>query len=105
MVYIKVIQKKKRRKKISEVFKIDKKIEELSNYQSSELGSGGMATKILAAKICAGNGCTTIITNSDKNRPISNINNFDSTIFYPLASTNSSKKWLLNHLKPSVDYY
>ena len=57
-------------KKISEVFKIDKKIEELSNYQSSELGSGGMATKILAAKICAGNGCATIITNSDKNRPI-----------------------------------
>ncbi len=62
-------------KKISEVFKIDKKIEELGNYQSSELGSGGMATKILAAKICAGNGCATIITNSDKNRPISNIKN------------------------------
>ena len=61
-----------------------------------------MATKILAAKICAGNGCATIITNSDKNRPISNINKKDSTIFYPLISTNSSKKkWLLNHLKPS----
>ena len=89
-------------KKISEVFKIDKKIEELGNYQSSELGSGGMATKILAAKICAGNGCATIITNSDKNRPISNINKKNSTIFYPLTSTNSSKKkWLLNHLKPS----
>ena len=26
-----------------------------------------MATKILAAKICAGNGCATIITNSNKN--------------------------------------
>ena len=54
----------KNAKKISEVFKIDKKIEELGNSQSSELGSGGISTKILAAKICAGNGCATIITNS-----------------------------------------
>ena len=95
-------KKERGAKKISEVFKIDKKIDELANYQSSELGSGGMATKILAAKICSGNGCTTIITNSDKTKPISNINKKNSTIFYPLTSTNSSKKkWLLNHLKPS----
>ena len=95
-------KKEKGVKKISEVFKIDKKIEKLANYQSSELGSGGMATKILAAKISSGNGCTTIITNSDKTKPISNINKKNSTIFYPLTSTNSSKKkWLLNHLKPS----
>ena len=95
-------KKDKNAKKISEIFKIDKKIEQLANYQSSELGSGGMATKILAAKICSVNGCTTIITNSDKNKPISNINEKNSTIFYPLTSTNSSKKkWLISHLKPS----
>ena len=92
MGYIKVIQKRKGSKKFTEVFKIDKKLEELGNYQSSELGSGGIATKILAAKICARNGCATIITNSDKDKPISNIDKKNSTIFYPLTSTNSSKK-------------
>jgi Glutamate 5-kinase len=33
-----------------------------------------MATKILAAKISAENGCATIITNKGKNKPISDIN-------------------------------
>ena len=89
-------------KKLPEIFKIDKKIENLAKKQTSELGSGGMNTKILAAKICSGNGCTTVITNSNKNNPISDINKFNSTTFYPVVSYNSSKKkWLLNHLKPS----
>ncbi len=95
-------KKNKNAKKIKEIYKIDKKIEDLAKSQTSELGSGGMTTKILAAKICAGNGCATIITNSNKINPISSINKNNSTIFHPLVSTNSSKKkWLLNHLKPS----
>ena len=56
----------KKAKKIYEVFKIDKKIEDMGNAQSSNLGSGGMSTKIWAAKICMSNGCTTIITNNNK---------------------------------------
>ena len=32
-----------------------------------------MTTKIMAAKICSDNGCTTVITNSNKNNPISSI--------------------------------
>ena len=89
-------------KKISEVYIIDKKIENIGKSQTSELGSGGMTTKIMAAKICSNNGCTTVITNSNKNNPVSSIDTNNSTFFYPLASTNSSKKkWLLNHLNPS----
>ena len=88
-------------KKISEVFKINRKIENLAKSQTSELGSGGMTTKIVAAKICLDNGCTTVITNSNKKNPISSIKRDNSTFFYPSTSTNSSKKkWLLNHLNP-----
>ncbi len=92
-------------KKISEVFKIDRKIEKLAKSQTSELGSGGMTTKIMAAKICSDNGCTTVITNSNKNNPISSIKVSNSTFFYPYTSTNSSKKkWLLNHLNPNGSF-
>ena len=92
-------------KKISEIFKIDRKIENLAKSQTSELGSGGMTTKIMAAKICSDNGCTTVITNSNKNNPISSIETSNSTFFYPSISTNSSKKkWLLNHLNPTGSF-
>ncbi len=92
-------------KKISEVIKIDKRIELIAKSQTSELGSGGMTTKIMAAKICSDNGCTTVITNSNKNNPITSIEKSNSTFFYPLTSTNSAKKkWLLNHLSPNGSY-
>ncbi len=98
-------KKVKNAKKISEIFKIDKKIENLAKSQTSELGSGGMTTKIIAAKICSDNGCTTIITNSNKHNPISSININNSTFFYPSTSKNSSrKKWLLNHLNPTGSF-
>ncbi len=95
-------KKNKNAKKLSNIYKINKKIEDLAKSQTSKLGSGGMTTKIIAAKICSDNGCTTIITNSNKKNPISDIDEKNSTTFYPSISTNSSKKkWLLNHLKPS----
>tara|TARA_A100001011_G_scaffold397049_1_gene496835 strand:+ start:5773 stop:6876 length:1104 start_codon:yes stop_codon:yes gene_type:complete len=100
-LYEKNPKKIKDSKKINEIYKIDKKIENLARGQASKLGSGGMTTKILAAKICSNNGCTTVITNSNKNNPVSSINIKNSTFFYPSISTNSSKKkWLLNHLSP-----
>ncbi len=98
-------KKFKNLKKISEIYKIDKKIEKIAKSQTSELGSGGMTTKIMAAKICSDNGCTTVITNSNKNSPISSIDAKNSTFFYPTISTHSSKKkWLLNHLNPTGSF-
>ena len=98
-------KKMKNAKKISEIYKIDNKIEKLAKSQTSDLGSGGMTTKIMAAKICSDNGCTTVITNSNKNNPISSIDTNNSTFFYPSTSTNSSKKkWLLNHLNPTGSF-
>ena len=101
-LYDKNPTKNKDAKKISEILKITRSIEQMANSQTSSLGSGGMTTKISAAKICMNNGCDTIITNSDKKEPLNSINRTNSSIF--IASKNSSssrKQWLLNHLHPS----
>ncbi len=88
--------------KISNVRKINKLIEKMASSQSSKLGSGGMATKIWAAKICMNSGCSTIIANGRKNNALKNINSSNSTLFHSSSSPrNSRKEWLLNHLHPS----
>ena len=89
-------------KKIDKVFKIDNYIEKIASSQSSKLGSGGMATKIWAAKICMNNGCSTIITSSYKKNPLLDIDIKNSTLFHAKKTPSSARKqWLLNHLHPS----
>ena len=101
-LYNKNPKKNKDAKKINKIFKINKFIEKMANSQTSILGSGGMATKISAAKICMNNGCNTIITNSEKNKPLSSIAKNNSSIFFANKNpTSSRKQWLLNHLHPS----
>lgn len=48
---------------IPSVYEIDEKIEALAGGAGSSLGTGGMATKIKAAKIATESGCDMIITN------------------------------------------
>lgn len=101
-LYDKNPNKNKDAKKINEIFKINKFIEKMANAQKSSLGSGGMITKIAAAKICMNNGCDTIITNSDKTHPLSSIAKKNSSIFFSDKNPSSSRKqWLLNHLHSS----
>jgi len=89
-------------KKIKDVYRIDKSIEKMADDQSSSIGRGGMVTKIWAAKICMNSGCSTVITNSNKDRPIININKNNSTWFHAVKTPQSSRKqWLLNHLHSS----
>ena len=94
--------KNKKAKKIKEVFKIDNKIEKMASTNISSLGSGGMITKIWAAKICMNSGCSSVISSSIKDHPLKNITKHNSTWFYAIKSLNSNRKqWLLNHLHPS----
>lgn len=53
-------------KLISLVKKIDDSILALAGGSGSNLGTGGMATKLQAAKICMSCGCDMIITNGDR---------------------------------------
>ena len=89
-------------KKVQSVNLIDEKIEKMASSQHSKIGSGGMVTKIWAAKICMNSGCSTIIANGKIQNPIKKINEKNSTFFHAYDSPKSSrKKWLLNHLHPS----
>ncbi|PPR45227.1 MAG: Glutamate 5-kinase [Alphaproteobacteria bacterium MarineAlpha5_Bin6] len=101
-LYTKRPQKNNKVKKISNVKKINPSIEKMASSKSSKFGSGGMATKIWAAKICMNSGCSTIIANGKKNNPLQNIDSSNSTLFQASTSPgNSRKKWILNHLHPS----
>lgn len=59
-------RKEKDAKIISNVNQIDDKIMALAGDKGSEFGTGGMITKLNAAKICLDCGCDMIITNGKK---------------------------------------
>ena len=91
--------KKNKAKKIKEIYEIDYNIEKMASKSFSNLGSGGMLTKIWAAKICMSSGCSTVISHSEKKLPITNITKNNSTWFHAIKSPRSNRKqWLLNHL-------
>ena len=92
----------KKAKKILEVFKVDSKIEKMAKKNFSNFGTGGMVTKIWAAKICMNSGCSTVISSSNKNRPLLDISKLNSTWFNTKKTPKSNRKqWLLNHLHTS----
>ena len=93
-LYDKNPKKNRHAKKINEIFKINKTIEKMANSQTSTLGSGGMTTKISAAKICMNNGCDTIITNSHQGNPLSSVSKNNYSIFYAKKYHSSSRKKL-----------
>ncbi|MBL6664936.1 MAG: glutamate 5-kinase [Rickettsiales bacterium] len=90
---------------ISEVTKITRKIEQSASKAVSSLGTGGMKTKVMAAKMLEKSGCETIIANGAKNHCLRNIfkakENF--TIFYSSkkSNINARKKWLSGFLNIS----
>ena len=73
----------------------------MADDQSSSIGSGGMVTKIWAAKICMNSGCSTVITNSDKARPLININKDNSDIFTDISSNNHT----ISFSNPNLNHY
>ena len=92
----------KRAKRIKNIKKIDASIEKMAYSRNSKFGSGGMTTKIWAAKICMNSGCSTVIANGLNIYPLSTINKINSTWFHASNSPSSSRKqWLLNHLHQS----
>jgi len=94
--------KNKKATKITNINLINSEIEKMADSKHSKLGSGGMATKIWAAKICMNSGCTTVISNGHISHPLKKINDINSTWFHASNSPRSSRKqWLLNHLHPS----
>ena len=76
---------------------ITKEVEDMAGGSSSDYGTGGMATKIIAAKMASLSGCKTIIANGQDFNPIARIIDQRSrfTVFDAAKKTvGYRKKWL-----------
>ncbi len=89
---------------ISEVKKITKNVEEMAGGATSAVGTGGMITKIIAAKMAVMAGCETVITSGLVNNPLQKLfsGQQNYTIFRSnkrgAQSVKSRKKWLSGFL-------
>ena len=95
--------KSKKNKIVTTVSKIDEKINSLINNKKNIYGSGGISTKLDAAKICMNSGCHMFLASGKKNNPIKNmLKNKIYTHFIPKISTlDAKKKWIIGSLNSS----
>ena len=92
----------KNAKHIPQITDIGYNVKNISSRTTSEFGTGGMKTKIDAAKICQLSGCYMAIANGLLLRPIKNIlNNNLCTWFIPkISKLDARKKWIISSVSP-----
>ena len=92
----------KNAKLLKEIKNIDKNIEKIATKSIGEHGTGGMKTKIDAAKICQLSGCQMAIANGLLTRPIKKILNYNNcTWFLPkISKLDARKKWIISSISP-----
>ena len=95
----------KNAKLIEVINNIDSNIEKIATKSIGEHGTGGMTTKIEAAKICQNSGCNMVIANGLMFRPILNIDKTNKgTWFLPKVSKlHARKKWIISSISPKGD--
>jgi len=95
-------KKSKNAKLITIVKNIDKNIKKYATNTESIYGSGGMKTKIEAAKICQHSGCYMIIANGNYKNPIKKIiEENNCTWFLPkISKLDARKKWIIGSVAP-----
>ena len=86
-------------KKINTIKTIDKTIEMAATPETSTLGSGGMKTKIWAAKICMTSGCSMVVAGGLQDNALQKINKKNASWFIATKNPKSARKqWIINHL-------
>ena len=95
--------KSKSKKIVKNIERIDDKITSLIEKTKNSYGSGGITTKLDAAKICMNSGCHMFIANGKIDNPISNmIKKEKFTHFFPkVSSLDAKKKWIIGSLNSS----
>lgn len=85
-------------KLISVVEKIDKNVFGLAKAPSSKVGTGGMITKLKAAKICGNSGISMMIVGNGKIKDLSKVVSGENlgTLFTPTGKMPVRKNWLLS---------
>ena len=88
---------------IPDVREIDARIDAMASGPTSGVGSGGMTTKVAAARIAVGAGCSLCIASGHRNHPLAAIEDGERcSWFLPTASPVATRKqWIAGTLKPS----
>jgi glutamate 5-kinase len=88
---------------IPDVREINDEIVRMAGETRSDIGSGGMATKVLAAGIATHAGCTTVVASGAVERPVSALGQGDRfTVFRASRSPAAARKqWLAGALNVS----
>lgn len=87
---------------VPEIKEITKDVEEAAGHPSTQLGTGGMITKIQAAKICSNAGTRLAIIHGKRAGLMKKVIDGEKTgtLFYPRASKlESRKRWLAHGLE------
>ena len=94
---------KNKKELIKEVKDLNNNIYKLADNKINNYGSGGMMTKLEAAKICMNSGCYMFIANGSVKNPINKmIKEKKFTKFVPKISTLAArKKWIVSSLSSS----
>ena len=89
-------------KLIKKIKNIDSEIEKIATKSIGEYGTGGMKTKIDAAKVCQLSGCVMAIANGLENRPINNIRkkNYCTWFLPKVSKLDARKRWIISSISP-----
>lgn len=87
---------------IPEITKITPDIEARAGHSKTAFGTGGMKTKLAAAKICLPAGCATVIANGHKPRALAAIEEGSPCTWFVPATTPAvaRKRWIAGTLTP-----
>ena len=97
----------KSKKIVKTVKKIDENIYSLIDNSKNFYGSGGISTKLDAAKICINSGCHMFIANGKKENPIKRMldKKFFTHFIPKISSLDARKKWIIGSLNSSGVIY
>ena len=92
-------------KLIKKVSDLDKDVKNINIKGMTEFGSGGMNTKLEAAKICKLAGCNMIIANGLHLNPISQIEKKNNCTWFvsKVSKLHARKKWIISSISPKGD--
>ena len=95
-------KKNKKTKLIKIIKEINKDVENYATNTKNLYGSGGMKTKIEAAKICQLSGCYMVIANGNYENPIKKIiEKQECTWFLPkISKLDARKQWIIGSIAP-----
>ncbi|MDG2154785.1 MAG: glutamate 5-kinase [Gammaproteobacteria bacterium] len=88
---------------IPEVTAITAEIEAMAGSARTEFGSGGMATKVAAARMCMSAGCATVISLGNVMQPLERIEQGEPCTWFLPSSTPlaARKQWIAGTLTPA----